>query len=89
MKISKGQIVAITTGEYSDYCLRDHMRALQDFETGEEMTRFKCETDGKYPSEQAGFLAWTIREGILEPIESSEVVEFHIGNYGGLSDFRN
>ena len=39
--IRKGQIVAITSGDYSDYCLLDHVRALRDFEPVAEAERFK------------------------------------------------
>ena len=32
MILKKGQLIAITTGEYSDYCLVDHMRLLCDLD---------------------------------------------------------
>lgn len=51
MKIKGGQIVAITQGEYSDYCLRDHMRALKDFDAAAELERFKKEGDYLAPPE--------------------------------------
>ena len=41
MKINKGQIVAITSGEYSDYCLQEHWLAGRDFNVGQELARFK------------------------------------------------
>lgn len=97
MKITKGQIVAITNGEYSDYCLRDHLRALKDFDSGEEIKRFK-ETGPyleppswnpkgepeEYESDER-FLAWTIREGLMEPLDDGAVTELWIGAYGLIS----
>jgi len=91
MKIKKGQIVAITKGEYSDYGLYDHLRALRDFDAYEEAERFKVE--GEYlrapvwdpkgePVEYGSddrFLDWAIREGIMEPTKD-EVVELWIGS---------
>lgn len=91
MKISKGQLIAITNGEYSDYCLRDHMRALQDFNAHDEAERFKKTDDylsknqysagrpSKYGSDMR-FLAWLIRENIVEPLEHGTVVELYIGS---------
>lgn len=83
--IRKGQIVAITSGDYSDYCLLDHVRALRDFEPVAEAERFKptsLRTD--YRDEDADYLAWLIRETIVEPLPVGEVVELHIGSYGCL-----
>lgn len=93
MKIKKGQIVAITSGDYSDYCLRDHMRALRDFDPREEVERFKRE--GDYLVRQRGeqtnygaeerFMAWMTREELLEPMDPETVVELYIGgDYGEL-----
>lgn len=94
MKIKKGQIVAITSGEFSDYCLRDHMRALRDFDPREEVERFKRE--GDYLVQQHGwgthqhgaeerFMAWMTREGLLAPMDDETVVELYIGDYGELN----
>lgn len=96
MQIKSGQIVAITKGEYSDYCLGDHMRALKDFDSDGEIERFK--RDGNYLAvpewDKSGepdaygsderFLAWLIREGFLEPLPDEVVVELWIGSYGQL-----
>lgn len=40
MQIKSGQIVALTTGEYSDYCLNDHMRCMRDFDSDAERAHF-------------------------------------------------
>lgn len=96
MKIRKGTIVAITTGEYSDYGLRDHMRALKDFDSDEEKSRFRdsgdylaapeWDKDGEketYGSDDR-FIAWCIREELMSPMSADEVVELWIGRYGRL-----
>lgn len=94
MKIAAGQLIAITSGEYSDYCLRDHVRALRDFGTQEEAERFMREGDYLTPPDwdstgepdaydsDTRYLAWLIRERIVEPC--LEVVELHIGSYNQL-----
>jgi hypothetical protein len=45
VNLKQGQIVAITSGEYSSYCLDDHMRAERDFDACAELARFKAEGD--------------------------------------------
>ena len=95
MKIKKGQIVAITTGDFSYYSVNDHLRALRDFDAYEEAERFKREGDYLVPykydpngtpnhSGSTGrFLAWAIREGLMEPTHD-EVVELWIGSSDSL-----
>lgn len=83
--IRKGQIIAITDGEYSDYCLRDHMRALRDFDPVAEAERFKpTELRKDYSGEDAEYIAWLIRESIVETLPIGEVVELHVGSYSCL-----
>ena len=96
MKIRKGQIIALTEGEYSDYNLRDHVRALKDFETGDEIKRFMDSGDYLAPPEydETGeptrygsddrVIAWAIRNKLSEPLTDSEVVEWYLGAYGDL-----
>lgn len=92
--IKKGEYIAITKGEYSDYCLVDHLRAERDFSPSVEAERFKLEGDFKVPpnydpdgepeewDSEVRFLAWMIREGIVTTVEN--VVELHVGCYGKL-----
>jgi hypothetical protein len=96
MKVKQGQILAITTGAYSDYTLRDHVRALRDFDTTDEIARFMKEGDYIAPAEwdedgppsvydsDIRFIAWAIRERLIEPLSENEVVEWHVGEYGEL-----
>lgn len=94
--IKKGQLIALITGEYSDYKLSDHVRALKDFNSGNEITRFmetgdylvvpEWSTDNEPYSIGAEdrFIAWAIREKLIEPLEADEVIEWYIGSYGRL-----
>lgn len=89
MRIAKGQILAITSGVYSDYNLRDHARALCDFDTANEIAKFVesgnyLDSDGSTWNSDDRFIAWAIREGLITPLPDGEVVEWHIGAYGEL-----
>ena len=93
MKIKKGQLIALTRGAYSDYCLTGHATALVDFDTDEIIKLFKESGDylaamdwddsgekSDYGSDDR-FVAWLIREEIIEPCAEDAVVEFYIGEY--------
>ncbi len=85
MIIKKGTIVALTLGEYSDYCLHGHVRALQDISTGDVIRRYMEGREGHYGI-HLEFIAWMIREGMIEPV-SDGVTEWWIGDrYDLLSD---
>lgn len=89
MLISKGQIVAISEGEYSDYGVRDHVRATLDFDTVVCVRRFRTETppeDDEWckSGDSYKFIAWMQAQGYWEPLEGGELVEFHVGTYGRL-----
>lgn len=94
MKVKQMQILAITTGKYSDYTLLDHARALRDFDTTNEISRFVKEGDYLAPAYLNGdpdvdgsdtrFVAWAVREGLIEPLPENDVIEWHIGEYGEL-----
>lgn len=94
MKLTKGQFLTITTGEYSDYGIRDYVRVLRDFDTAEVAKLFKetgpyldviewapNDDPSSYGSDDR-FQAWAIREGYFAPVEAGEVAEWHIGSYG-------
>ena len=96
--IKKGQIVAISTGEYSDYSVREYVRALRDIDRDAEAKRFK-ETgpflapptwDEKGDPDEYGsddrFIAWAIKEGMWEPLEAELLTEWWIGAYGRFGD---
>lgn len=84
MVIKVGTIVAITSGEYSDYCLDGHVIALKDFDpnvlagTFKENNVIKAEYHGK-----DAFLAYLIINGFVDP--TNEVTELWMGpGYDGL-----
>lgn len=93
MEVKKSQIVAISGGEYSDYYVKDYVRALIDFDTKEVSARFVAsdqyktvpEYDPKGDPTEYGsdkrVLAWMIREGIVEPVEAGLIVEWWTGGY--------
>lgn len=93
MQIKKGQIVAVSDGEYSDYQVRDYFRALRDFTTEEAAEQFMQSDQYKtvpdwdpkgdpesYKSDDR-FMAWAMREGYWEPLPTGEVIEWWIGAY--------
>lgn len=98
MQIMAGQIIALTTGEYSDYGLRDHVRCIRAFESDEIIAEFKETNEYLVPPSWAPedeptaygaddrFIAWLIRLGFIEPLDDDAVVEWHIGSYGRLGD---
>lgn len=85
MNIKAGQIVVVTDGEYSDYCLRGAIRALRDFDVKEAESEFLRQLDTNEDHLRLGemWLAWLIRRGFVEPADS-EIVELYVGSYGQL-----
>lgn len=90
MKITKGQLIAVTCGEYSDYTLKDHVRAVCDFDTSEQIARFKLEgdyfVDGSDYGSDDRFLVWLLKANIIEPLEVDSVIEWWVGCYGELKE---
>jgi hypothetical protein len=83
MIIKKGTIVAITTGEYSDYCLDGHVIALKDFDPQEQARIFQAGNVIQEYHGREAFLSYLIINGFIDPTE--KVVELWLGTaYGGL-----
>jgi len=40
VKYKAGELINLTTGEYSDYCLRGTVKVLKDFDSLEAVTNF-------------------------------------------------
>lgn len=93
MMIKKGQIILMSMGRYSDYGPLDHVRALQDFDLGDALCRFRrSETymalpdwetpDGEltFEGKEERFLAWGMREGLFTPLAPNEVIEVNLGS---------
>lgn len=86
LRMPKGAFVTITTGEHSDYIVQGVFRALDDIYADEVMEGYLQE----HPEQREGrgyregaFLAYAVRLGLLEPIDS---FEWNIGGYGSPKD---
>lgn len=100
MEIKKGQFLVITTGEYSDFGIREYVRAMRDFDTKEVSDAFRSSGPYKEVLEWAvddepstygsddRFMAWAIREGYFAPVDAAEVQEWHIGSYGHFDPYQ-
>ena len=90
MILKKGQLIAITTGEYSDYCLVDHMRLLCDLDFDVIRREFFAQKEPLKEREydDAGFynqfLVWAIKMNYLESLEPDTVLEVYFSKYGEL-----
>lgn len=90
MKVTKGMVLAVTQGEYSDYYLKAHLRVLKDFDTEEVIAQYKQENpkpddgwlDGSWDQDE--FLAWCQKQELTEDVPEAEVQEWHIGSHGDL-----
>lgn len=96
MKLTKGQIVALTEGCYSDYCLTGHVRVLEDFDAKAECDAYKASfipeqiiykdwrgTSRMTSPSREEFIASLIRRGFIEDC-SVDVPEMYLGEYSGL-----
>jgi hypothetical protein len=75
MQIKKGQLIALTRGSYSDYCLIGHVRALCDFDAKIMEAKFKaeCENDMRI------LIPWMIRNNFIDPAETTDAIELWLG----------
>ena len=80
MKVKAGQILALTQGEYSDYCLRDHVRVLKDFDTIEVANNFIDNPKQDSWDVLDRFVACLIKDGLIEPLDPNTVVEWCLGS---------
>jgi len=92
MKVKKGQIVAFSEGEYSDYtvealCVVDNPFDLEEMknkwmdECCEELTTniYKHRPERKLKSGKPSFLAWLSMKMLVTDID---YIEVHTGSYG-------
>lgn len=78
MIIKKGAIIALTSGEYSDYCLDGHVIALKDFDP-QDLARdfFSGNVVERHHGKEA-FMAYLIINGFVDP--TNTVAELWLGN---------
>lgn len=81
MYVKKGTVIALTQGEYSDYYLMGHAKALKDFYLQVEAVIYRSK-DSSGTGGPDSFAAYLIREGVIEPYDG--VIEIHIGSYGRI-----
>ena len=83
-----GTLMAISKGEYSDYCIEGLFKVLKDFDAKEQMIVWAKETDREilkeeitndYNNKNIDFMEWLNRTGFIEDVEYREL---HTGNYG-------
>ena len=88
MKFKKGELIALSSGEYSDYCVNSLVRALKDFDAqeifeewaqdnGEEIERtlFLKPTIKMFKRKKEGlsFIGWLNKNGFTEDVTYREL----------------
>jgi hypothetical protein len=82
--VSKGEIIVLTSGEYSEYGIEGFAVALEDFDMGEKAREYDKETGPhQYYSQLNGFIPWLITKQLVKPEEYREI---HLGSSGMFSD---
>lgn len=77
-----GETFIVTSGEYSDFGIRDSLRALVDFDWNECVTAYlelHPDQSVAYGGEFDKFLSW-LRE--IGKVETAPLIQVHIGDYG-------
>lgn len=92
MRCKKGDILYLTSGEYSDYNMRLSVKVIKGFDTKKIQTKFlnyfnsltDPETGESFDDYRQidCFVPWIIREGYIEELE--EAKELHLGSYGKI-----
>jgi hypothetical protein len=82
-KISAGEVIVLTSGEYSDYGITGYIVSLIDFDMGEAVDTFKqsISSDDYDYDTHSKFIAWLVATEKVVPVEHREI---HIGSYGRL-----
>lgn len=88
MKFKKGELIALSSGEYSDYCVNSLVRALKDFDAQEifeewaqdngekvEGTLFMKPTVKIFTRKKEGlsFIGWLNKNGFTEDVAYREL----------------
>jgi hypothetical protein len=80
--IKAGTLLALETGEYSDYGVEGFYRVLKDFDGKELMRQYLAEHPEQaeaYSGHTYEFSAWLSKSGFIEDID---YLRWHIGSYG-------
>jgi len=83
----KGDLLVLSTGEYSDYGIGIICKVLKDFTEEETAKSYKLhkktkdQWGGKYELEEEEFIAILIRQGYVEELDYKE---WNFSNYGEI-----
>lgn len=86
LPIQSGALLTVTTGEYSDYCVRGVFRALTDIDAGKVRGEY---LSGRPEQREAnsfdgdGFLSFIAAKGLIEPVDC---FEWHLCDYGNSDE---
>lgn len=84
--IPAGSLLTVTTGVYSDYCVRGVFRATANIDASalrDAWLKEHPEQDGEYTFREAEFLGWAARQGLIEPLDC---FEWHLSDYSRASE---
>jgi hypothetical protein len=79
MKHKKGEVLQLTTGEYSDFQIIAIVKVLKDIDELEVLKLFIPTKKDKYDND--GFCTFLMKEKYVKEIET---IEWHYENYGRL-----
>ena len=86
MKIIKGTLLTLETGEYSDYTFHGPFTVLREFDQAEAVEVFRAQwvAPNEWTDEPDAdqFMGWLTQERYIEPAEN--VFSWRIGSYGRL-----
>lgn len=84
--IALGEIILVSSGEYSSYGIIALTTALKTFDEDDARKQYLKEKHGgplpKYEGSESDFGDWLIEKGFLSPIKYRE---FYLGDYGDFA----
>lgn len=84
-KISAGEVIVLTTGEYSSFKIAAYMVAHIDFDMAQAVGEFRAQWTGDEDQDQdSAFMAWLVTTERMVPVAHREM---HISSYGELDEF--
>ncbi len=92
LKFKAGEVVVLTSGQYSDYGLTGFVVAIADFDMSDEAILYALDSRSKYDDygfdkfDYDEFVAWLIKKELVIPVKYREI---HLGSYDDFSnDFK-
>src|SRR6185312_10920888 len=87
MKIKRGTLLVLETGEYSDYTFHGPFRVMKGFDEVKVVDLHRKQWKPENPEwdtepDTDSFMGWLTAQGYIEPVEN--LVSWHIGSYGRL-----